>query len=64
MASVVYAPLAAVNMLGNSTLIGGMWGRVISKDQGTPNFFYDEDLKDIPDGSKGVIAVGAWQELY
>ncbi|MBF0424207.1 MAG: hypothetical protein HQL66_00075 [Magnetococcales bacterium] len=60
----VYAPLATVTMLGNSTLIGAMRGYVITKDNGTPNFYYDEDLRDLTEGGKGVISTVSWSEQY
>ncbi|MBF0425531.1 MAG: hypothetical protein HQL66_06905 [Magnetococcales bacterium] len=64
LSSVVYAPMANVTMLGNSILIGALRGRIISKDNGTPDFYYDEDLKDSTEGGKGFITGISWQELY
>ncbi|MBF0152934.1 MAG: hypothetical protein HQL64_04245 [Magnetococcales bacterium] len=64
LASVVYAPLSTVTMLGNSTLIGAMRGYVITKDNGTPNFFYDQDLQELTEGGKGVVTTASWQELF
>ncbi|MEO5369994.1 MAG: hypothetical protein H7833_07975 [Magnetococcus sp. DMHC-1] len=62
--SVTYAPLASITMNGNADFTGAVRGRIVSKANGTADFYYDEALRNLNEGRRVTMSAVSWQENF
>jgi hypothetical protein len=59
----IYAPLTNVKIHGNGVFYGALRGKTV-KNNGNPDFHFDEALKDITIGGPIAYKLFSWREIY